>query len=91
MEDMLTTLTDTLFALCVTLCTVPNCRCPTGKAAKAVAAKLVGLDSDKDNITGGDDTMVVCGKGHLPAGPLVLEPAPPVHAVHSQKGGEEVQ
>lgn len=40
MEDMLTTITDSLFALCVTLGTVPIIRCPAGNAAEAVAAKL---------------------------------------------------
>ena len=40
MEDMLTTITDSLFALCVTLGTVPIIRCPSGNAAEAVASKL---------------------------------------------------
>jgi len=40
MEDMLTSITDSLFALCVTLGTVPIIRCPPGNAAEAVAAKL---------------------------------------------------
>ena len=40
MEDMLTTITDSLYALCVTLGTVPIIRCPAGNAAEAVAAKL---------------------------------------------------
>ena len=40
MEDMLTSITDSLFALCVTLGTVPIIRCPPGNAAEAVASKL---------------------------------------------------
>ena len=40
MEAMLTSITDSLFALCVTLGTVPIIRCPGGNAAEAVATKL---------------------------------------------------
>merc|ERR1719209_1557329 len=40
MEDMLNNITDSLFALCVTLGTVPIIRCPAGNAAEAVAVKL---------------------------------------------------
>jgi len=40
MDAMLTTITDSLFALCVTLGTVPIIRCPTGNAAEAVATML---------------------------------------------------
>ena len=40
MESMLSSITDSLFALCVTLGTVPIIRCPTGNAAEAVAMQL---------------------------------------------------
>jgi len=40
MEEMLNNITDSLFALCVTLGTVPIIRCPAGNAAEAVAVKL---------------------------------------------------
>jgi len=40
MESMLSSVTDSLFALCVTLGTVPIIRCPAGNAAEAVAMKL---------------------------------------------------
>ena len=40
MENMLTTITESLFSLCVTLGTVPIIRCPAGNAAEAVASKL---------------------------------------------------
>ena len=40
MEGMLNNITDSLFALCVTLGTVPIIRCPAGNAAEAVAVKL---------------------------------------------------
>lgn len=40
METMLTAITDSLFALCVTLGTVPIIRCPAGNAAEAVAERL---------------------------------------------------
>ena len=40
METMLNSITDSLFALCVTLGTVPIIRCPAGNAAEAVAVKL---------------------------------------------------
>jgi len=40
MDSMLSSITDSLFALCVTLGTVPIIRCPSGNAAEAVASKL---------------------------------------------------
>jgi len=40
MEEMLDTVTESLFSLCVTLGTVPIIRCPKGNAAEAVAEKL---------------------------------------------------
>jgi len=40
METMLSSITDSLFALCVTLGTVPIIRCPAGNAAEAVAERL---------------------------------------------------
>ena len=40
MEDMLTQIVDGLFAVCVTLGTVPIIRCPKGNAAEVVATKL---------------------------------------------------
>ena len=40
MEDILNQMVDGLFAVCVTLGTVPIIRCPKGNAAEAVAVKL---------------------------------------------------
>jgi len=40
MEEMLDSVTESLFSLCVTLGTVPILRCPKGNAAEAVADKL---------------------------------------------------
>merc|ERR1711997_744135 len=40
MDSMLSQVVDGLFAVCVTLGTVPIIRCPKGNAAEAVAKKL---------------------------------------------------
>jgi len=87
MEQMLDTITESLFSLCVTLGTVPIIRCPKGNAAEAVAEKLDkklrdNLRDARNSLFGSDGAAAGRYSFHRPVLVLVdrsVDMATPLH------------
>ncbi|XP_023327317.1 sec1 family domain-containing protein 1 [Eurytemora carolleeae] len=87
MEEMLDTITESLFSLCVTLGTVPIIRCPKGNAAEAVAEKLDkklrdNLKDARNSLFGSDGAAAGRYSFHRPVLVLVdrsVDMATPLH------------